>query len=498
MDQLPLKHRTARSVKWNIIDRVSSQILYAVTGVILARQLSQEAFGLIGALLVFQSFAMLFVDSGFSFALIQRKHPTDQDYSSVFWFNLSMACGIYIILWFAAPFIASCFQNDQRLIPLSRVMFLSFIINALAIVQTNRLMKQMNVRPIAITNTIALICGGISGIWLACADYGAWAIVWQTITLNLVKTAGLWIYCRWTPMMKVSWKSLKSFFSIGGGMMMTSFLNVLFQNIYSFFIGNRTGLVQLGYYSQADKWSKLGITSVSQVLTSSFLPALSEVQDDRDRFRHVVSKMNRFTGYILFPAIGFLIVMATPVFHVLFGTKWDASVILFQLLLVRGIFTILNTLYNNYILALGHSKTIFRLEVFRDSVALAGIVVTLPMINLSTPDNAVAGLTIFMIGQVAASLLTWIATLWKTARITGMNISGFLSDLFPYMASSLAIMAALYGLSLTGLPDLPLLLIQAFTALLCYIAVNSLFPSKIQREVLSQIFPNFKKDRQKK
>ena len=165
--QPSLKHLTARSIKWNIVDRVSSQLLYAVTGIILARELPREAFGLIGALTIFQSYALMMVDSGFSYALIQRKRPTDTDYSSVFWFNLLIAGILYAILWLCAPLIADIFQGDERLIPLSRVMFLSFIINATAIVQTNRLTKQMNFRPIAITNVLGLIAGGVVGVWLA-------------------------------------------------------------------------------------------------------------------------------------------------------------------------------------------------------------------------------------------------------------------------------------------------------------------------------------------
>ncbi|MDE5811715.1 MAG: oligosaccharide flippase family protein, partial [Muribaculaceae bacterium] len=80
-----LKTLTARSLKWNIADRVSTQVLYAITGIVLARELSPSDFGLVGALLVFQSVALLFVDSGFSWALLQRKNPDDRDYSTVYW-----------------------------------------------------------------------------------------------------------------------------------------------------------------------------------------------------------------------------------------------------------------------------------------------------------------------------------------------------------------------------------------------------------------------------
>ncbi|MBD5247040.1 MAG: lipopolysaccharide biosynthesis protein [Barnesiella sp.] len=487
MSQPTLKHLTAKSIKWNIIDRVSSQLLYAVTGIILARELSREAFGLIGALTIFQSYALMMVDSGFSYALIQRKRPTETDYSSVFWFNLLIAVILYAVLWVCAPWIADMFQGDERLIPLSRVMFLSFIVNATAIVQTNRLMKKMDFRPIAITNTLGLFAGGIAGIWLAVAGYGAWAIVWQTIVLQGVKSIALWTYCRWWPQMILSWKALRSFFKIGGNMMMTTFLYVTFQNIYSFVIGNRVGLTQLGYYSQADKWSKLGISSMTQVLSSSFLPALSEVQDDEERFSRVVKKMNRFTAYQLFPCMIFLIVIATPMFHVLFGTKWDASIILFQLLLVRGIFTVINTLYNNYILSLGHSRAIFWLEVVRDAAAVVGIIIALPYVSLATYDNAVYGLTILLWGQVAASFITWVATLVVTARITKISVGSYLSDLFPYFAVTLIISVIVGLLATTGMSDWLLLITQGTAALILYAGANFILPSRIQHDVIAYL-----------
>lgn len=491
-EKQPLKRLTARALKWNVIDRVASQILYAVTGIVLARELSQEAFGIVGALLIFQAFALLFVDSGFSYALIQRKRPTETDYSSVLWFNLLIAAAIYIILWFSAPLIAGLFGGNDEMVPLSRVMFLTFIINAAAIVQTNRLMKQMNVRPIALINALALAAGGAAGIWLAVTGAGAWAIVWQSITINTVKTGGLWIYCRWMPQFKLSMSSVRSLFRVGGSMMLTSFLNTLFINIYSFIIGNRTGLVPLGYYSQSDKWSKLGITSVTQVLTSSFLPALSEVQDDAERYRRMVRKMNRFTAYLLFPAMLFLLVAASPIFHVLFGEKWDPSVILFQILLIRGIFTVLNTLYNNYMLSLGHSRQIFRLEVLRDVVAAAGIAVTFPFITISTPSNIVAGLEILLWGQLAASFITWIVTLIVTSGITSIPVRAYLRDIAPYFILAAVISLCVYTLQWFITSDAWLLVARLTTAIALYIGANALLPSKIQREVFSYIMPHKK------
>lgn len=151
-----LKRRTARSMKWNVIDRFGSQILYAVTGVVLARLLSQHDFGLVGAVLVFQAFASLLIDSGLSSALIQRKAPSRLDYSSVLWFNIIASITLYAILFVAAPAISGWFHGGDQLTALARVMFLSLPLNAAAIVQTNLYTKQLNVRPVAIANAIGL------------------------------------------------------------------------------------------------------------------------------------------------------------------------------------------------------------------------------------------------------------------------------------------------------------------------------------------------------
>ena len=222
-----LKLKTARTLKWNTVDKLSQQVLYAVTGIVLANILSQEDFGLVGAIMVFQAFATLFVDSGFSNALVQRKDPTATDYSTVFWFNLGVSVAIYMVLWFAAPLIDSIFHADGRLVPMSRVMFLTFIVNATALVQTNRLIKQMNVKMVAVSNVIGLVVSGALGIWLALDGYGAWAIVWQSLSLAAVKSIVLWITTGWRPLWEFSMASLRSIFKVGAGVMTGAALTCL-------------------------------------------------------------------------------------------------------------------------------------------------------------------------------------------------------------------------------------------------------------------------------
>lgn len=472
MEEASLKQKTARTLKWNTIDKFASQVLYAVTGVVLANVLSKSDFGLVGAMLVFQAFASLFVDSGFSSALIQKKTPTETDYCTVFYFNLAMSVAIYAVLWFCAPLIADIF-GDERLVSLSRVMFLSFILNATAIVQTNRLMKQMTVARVAIGNTLGLVVSGAVGIWMAFAGYGAWAIVWQTIVLAAVKSLFLWVTTGWVPRSRFSMASLRSVFSVGSGVMMSSFLNTVSLNVYSFIIGAYYNLVKLGCYTQADKWSKMGVMSISQILTSSFLPVLSGCQDDAERFCRMMRKMNRFTAYLVFPLMLLLITAAEPIFHILFGTKWDEAIVMFQILAARGIFVVLTSLYNNYILALGKSRSLIVYEIVKDVLMVAAIVVTIPL-----------GVEAMIWGQLAASVIFYVYAIFEAGHLTGYRPSLMVLDAVPYAAIACVAMAAQWGVWYAVGNAWASLLLQTAVGLGVYYLANRLLHSKIQDEVL--------------
>ena len=472
MEEASLKQKTARTLKWNTIDKFASQVLYAVTGVVLANVLSKSDFGLVGAMLVFQAFASLFVDSGFSSALIQKKTPTETDYCTVFYFNLAMSVAIYAVLWFCAPLIADIF-GDERLVSLSRVMFLSFILNATAIVQTNRLMKQMTVARVAIGNTLGLVVSGAVGIWMAFAGYGAWAIVWQTIVLAAVKSLFLWLTTGWVPRSRFSMASLRSVFSVGSGVMMSSFLNTVSLNVYSFIIGAYYNLVKLGCYTQADKWSKMGVMSISQILTSSFLPVLSGCQDDAERFCRMMRKMNRFTAYLVFPLMLLLITAAEPIFHILFGTKWDEAIVMFQILTARGIFVVLTSLYNNYILALGKSRSLIVYEIVKDVLMVAAIVVTIPL-----------GVEAMIWGQLAASVIFYVYAIFEAGHLTGYRTSLMVLDAVPYAAIACVAMAAQWGVWYAVGNAWASLLLQTAVGLGVYYLANRLLHSKIQDEVL--------------
>lgn len=476
-----LKQATGHTLKWNAVEKFASQALYAVTGIVLANVLPKADFGLVGVILIFQAFGILFVDSGFGAALLQKKEPTERDYSTVFWFNLMVSVFVYAIMWMCAPLIARFFHGQEILIPLTRVMLLSLILNALSIVQTNRLMKAMNVKQVALASLIGLTLSGGLGIWLALKGAGAWALVWQTVSLAGVRSLWLWITVRWRPRLIFSIESLKSIYRVGLGVFTSSLLNTIFLQIYSFVIGAWGSMVALGVYTQADKWSKMGSASLSQIVMATFVPLLSKFQDNAEAFRDVMRRVSRLCSFITLPFMCGLTLMAAPIFHTLFGQKWDEAIPLFQILMVRGILLVFIQLLTNALMALGHAKSLVIVETVKDTAILVAIALTLPMGSVEA----------LVWGQLAASLGTFIYVLIRVARATGLTPRRLAAPLWKYLPLLVLPLLLMGGCLTLHLAAPALLGLQAAVGLGSYCLLLSLNRDPLWAETKNYVFARF-------
>ncbi|WP_019539387.1 lipopolysaccharide biosynthesis protein [Proteiniphilum acetatigenes] len=470
-----LKEKTVNALVWNTFDKTFSQITYAVVGIILANTLFPEDFGLIHIITVFSAFLSVFIDSGFTVALIQRKNITDRDYNTIFFFNLSASIVLYLLLFFLAPLIAVWFE-DARLVPLSRTMFLTVIIQAFGLVQSSILMRNMHMKAFAISNIVPLLISGTIAVILALNGYGPWALVAQALALAAVRSILLWVQNSWRPRIQFDKASFMSLYSTGKNMFLASFTGTLFQNLYPLIIGIWYSLRDLGYYSQADRWSKMGYTALGQALGQSLFPALSSIQDDPERMQRVYGKTNRTAAYLSFPFFLGLIVVATPLFHVLFGTKWDASIPLFQLLLVKGIFFVFTTLMTNYLIAQGRTKTVFHFELIKNGVILLAILLT---VRISIPA--------LVAGQAAAGLAHYVIALIITSRATQYSIKQQLKDIFPYIVIGGSVCALLMLVPMITENPYWQLVLQITAGFLIYTGINKLLRSTIQQDIFNTI-----------
>nr|MDE7418991.1 oligosaccharide flippase family protein [Muribaculaceae bacterium] len=260
-----LGNKVATGAIWASIEKFSMMALQFIVNLILARLLLPSDFGAIGMLAIFISVSQVLIDGGFASALIQKKLPTQTDYSTIFYWNVTFSSFLYLILFLFAPIIAKFF-NMPVLSDVLRGIGLSLIINAAFSIQRVRLQKALAFKILAITNVSAYVLGSSLGIIMAYYDFGVWSLVVMQVSYGLIAVLILALITHWHPSLCFSKQSMKELFGFGGYIMAASILQEICKNIQGLIIGKRFSSIQMGYYSQAYKLDQVTCNSIPQVI----------------------------------------------------------------------------------------------------------------------------------------------------------------------------------------------------------------------------------------
>lgn len=369
-----LKQKAKTAVVWSGADILLRQGLQFGISIALARMLSPEEFGTIALLYLFVGLAGAFVDCGFSSALIQRQDITHTDESTVFWFNLAMGAAMALALWLLAPWLAS-FYKLPILTPLTGLLALNLFISALGSIHGTLLTKRLDFRTPMKIGAIATIISGGLGIAMAWQGYGVWALAMQTLISTILTTGLLWTFAKWRPSLEFSLASARRLFAFGGYLLMSGLLDVAYNRIYTLLIGKLYGVRELGFYNRADGTKQLPVGVLSGILSRVALPIFSTTAGDKERLRRGVRFALRSMMLINVPMMLGLMATAEPVVQTLFGENWLPSVPILQVLCLAGIFWPLHVINLNVLMAQGHSKLFFRLEVAKKIVGTALLLV---------------------------------------------------------------------------------------------------------------------------
>ena len=368
--QSDLKDKTARGLVWSAFNNGATQVLNLVFGIVLARFLCPDDYGVTGVLTIFSTIAANLQDSGFSQALINLPKPTKRDYDSVFWFNFLMSLGLYAVLFCCAPLLARNF-NMPCLVEVSRVVFLGFVIAGLSISSGAYLKKNLMNREIAILSLTALAASGLVGIVMAVNEMTYWSLVGQQLTYISIITIGRFYYCRWLPSLHFSFAPVRRMMGFGMHMLVTNVVNTLSEHLLTFIIGSSfKNQKMVGNFTQANKWNLMASKMVSETVGQLAQTVLVEVTDDRERELRVFRKMMRFTAFFAMPAMLGLALVSREFVLVSIGEKWIDSVPMMRVLCVGGAFLPLYTLYRNLTISSGNGRAYLWLGVSQVVVQL--------------------------------------------------------------------------------------------------------------------------------
>ena len=371
-----LKQKAASGMVWTALQKYSTMLIQFISGIILARLLTPYDYGCIGMLSIFMVLAEAFIDGGFGVALIQKKQPTQIDYSTIFIWNIGMACVMYAILYGTAPAIAR-FYKIPLLSSVLRVQGLVLFIYAFNIIQKNQLRKKLNFKVLSIvTITTSIIALGVT-VYMAYKGYGVWALVAQNIITASIPAIVFWFYMKWRPTWTFSLTSFKELFSFGFYMFLTHLLNSFGQKIQGLLIGKVYNPATMGYYSKAESTEQLASHSISSIMTQVTFPLYAEVQDNKGALSGMIKRMTMTLAFITFPMMFVLLLCAKPIFVLLYSDRWLNSIPYFQVLCIAGLAGCLQSVNFQAISAIGKSKLMFIWTVVKRVVGIGFIIVGL-------------------------------------------------------------------------------------------------------------------------
>ena len=269
---------------WRFLERCGAQGVTFIVSIVLARFLDPAVYGTVALVTVFTTITQVFVDSGMGSALIQKKDADDTDFSSVFWFNLTMCTVLYMVMFFVAPLISS-FYHMPELTSIVRVLSLVIIISGVKNIQQAYVSKNMLFKRFFFSTLGGTICAAVVGIAMACLGYGVWALVAQMLCNTAIDTTILWITVKWRPKKLFSFKRLKALFSYGWKLLVSSLVDTGYREIRSLIIGKLYTTEDLAFYNKGQQLPKFIVTNIATAIDSVLFPTMSSAQDDRKRVK---------------------------------------------------------------------------------------------------------------------------------------------------------------------------------------------------------------------
>ncbi len=368
-----LKTKAKHALGWDVTGTLIRQGSGFVITIFLARLLEPEEFGEVGMSMVFITIIQVFVDIGFTSALIQNKTNTNITYSSVFYINILSGIILTSFTYLLAPLVGD-FYNNHRITEILRSLSVLFILTSLIQVQIAILQRELDFKTLTIRIAAASICGGITGIIMAYFSYGVFSLVGQQIAHAIVSLLLIWKISDWKPDLNFSLTEIKKLYGFSIYVFMDQLTSTFFQKLDTLFVGKIFSAELLGYYTRAESLNNQVSNYSALSLRKVFFPVLSKVEE-YDHFVKLYLKLVSLICFLSFLLSGVLYVLAEPLILTLFGAKWTYSIIIFEILIFKSFNIPLNSMMLNALLSRGESKKNFQIGIVRKLVRATPILV---------------------------------------------------------------------------------------------------------------------------
>lgn len=452
-----MRSRIATNMIWRFAERCGAQAVTLVVSIILGRILSPETYGTVAIVTAITTILQVFVDSGLGTALIQKKDADDVDFSSVFYFNIVFCVAVYALLFAIAPWIAAFFENEE-LTALTRGAGVIVLISSIKSIQVSYVSRTLQFRKFFFSTIGGTLCSGVVGLWMAFKGYGAWALVAQSITNQVIGTIILWLTIRWRPKRVFSFERLKNLFSYGWKILVTRLLDHGYNELRQFVIGKFYSSADLAFFNRGKQFPDAIIHNVESSIDSVMFPVLSQVQDNKARMKQNARRSIKLISFIIAPmAIGMMAV-AEPMIRLLLTDTWLPCVPYLRVFCLVSLIDPLNVMNLNVIKASGDSALLLKCKSIGRVVSFAVLFVS---VMISSYAVALSG--------VINGVLLYLIYSHANGRKINYKLTEQLKDVIGIWLLAFAMGGIVLLIEYIPLPTLCILLLQVLVGVATYV-----------------------------
>ena len=434
MAEQSLKDKTVKGTFWSATDSFLGQGVLFLVGIVLARLLSPEEYGLIGIVIIFTTVMTAIMDSGFSSALIRKIEVTDEDYNTLFIFNLIVSLALFAMLYAGAPWIAQFFERSQ-LIALVRVMGSILILQSLCIVQETILKRRIDFKTRTKASFISAITSGAIGIGMAFWGYGVWSLVGQQLSRQFIYTCCLWIFNHWWPKLKFSVESLCYMWGFGWKLLLSGMLEKLWTELKKVVVSKYYSPATLGQYTKSGEFAKIFSSNFTGIIQRVTYPVLAQVQDNKTRMMSAYRRVIKTTMFVTSICMFFLGAVSEPLFYCLIGPKWHVAATFLPLICIARSIYPLQAINLNMLKVQGRTDVFLYLEIAKKTILLIPLFI-----------GAFIGIYWMLIASIGTSIIAFFLNSYYSGKNLGYTSWMQLKDVAPSFGVATAVALSVFFL----------------------------------------------------
>lgn len=460
MTEQSLKEKTVKGVGWSAADAFLGQGVTFMVGLILARLLSPEEYGLIGIVTIFTTVMLGVVDSGFSNALIRKAEVSDEDYNTLFFFNLAVSILMYFLLYAAAPWIAEFFERPQ-LVALCRVTGILLILQSLSMVQYTILSRNVDFKTKTKASVVSAIVSGIIGIAMAYIGFGVWSLVAQLISRQLLYSLCLWMINKWWPTLRISAESLHYMWGFGWKLLVSGLLNNMWSELYKMVVGKYYSPYTLGQYTRSREYASIFSSNLTTIVQRVSYPVLAQVQEDKTRMVSAYRRVIKSTMFLTAVCMISLGAIAEPLVYCLIGPQWHEAATYLPLICISLSLYPLQAINLNMLQIQNRTDIFLYLEIIKKIIAIGPLCL-----------GIFVSIYWMLVGSIIAGLIGFFFNSYYTGKRLGYSSWMQLKDVAPSYGVALVVALAVFFLKYMPVSNWIILPMQILVGGLVLVALN--------------------------